>query len=195
MCTLKTTLKAFGLFILTALAFACSDDDNGSSVTPITEGTAVTVGNGKAYAFIKHNADGTPSEIGVNFNEASISGLPAHNQSFVLPMPANNNTLINHIVFDYITEGSSIDAAYNAPHFAVRYYMISAQEREAITANDAKLGVLPAADFIPKNYTPDGNETARGKGWTDSTAPEFSGKAFQSAIIYSSYNGKFIQRR
>ncbi|GAA4925231.1 DUF5602 domain-containing protein [Mucilaginibacter defluvii] len=189
---LKTLTMGSALLLLAA----CSKDDNSNQTpaTSISYGSFVKVGNGQARSYIVKNADGSPAEIGFNFTEDALSGLPEHNTAYVLPMPADNKSIINHISFDYTVHGHGPEGVYNVPHFDVHYYMISESEKDAIgtSETDPKIDILPAAQFIPKNYIPGANEPKMGKHWADTTAAEFHGKKFEKTFIYGSYNGKFI---
>lgn len=128
----------------------------------------------------------------IRFSGDALSGLPEQNTPFVLPMPANNKTQINHISFDYTVHGHGPEHIYDVAHFDVHFYMISEQEKNSITLTDPKIDILPPAASIPKNYVPGANEPKMGKHWADTTAHEFHGKEFTSTFIYGSYNGKFI---
>jgi hypothetical protein len=191
--SLLKTAKLLPLLSAVFLITSCDkDDDQTTPDTAISYGTYVNVGNGKARSFISKNADGSVKEVGFNFTEDALSGLPAQNTPFVLPMPADNKTQINHISFDYSVHGHSPEHIYDVPHFDVHYYMISEQEKNAITVTDPKIDILPPASSIPKNYIPGPNESKMGKHWVDTTSHEFHGKDFTSTFVYGSYNGKFI---
>jgi hypothetical protein len=190
---LLTTAKLLSVLSLLFLISSCDkDDDQNATDLKITYGNFVNVGNGKARSFISKNADGSVKEVGFNFTEDALSGLPDQNTPFVLPMPADNKTQINHISFDYSVHGHGPEHIYDVPHFDVHYYMISEQEKNSITVTDPKIDILPPASSIPKNYIPGPNEAKMGKHWVDSTSHEFHGKDFTSTFVYGSYNGKFI---
>jgi hypothetical protein len=190
---LLTTAKLLSVLSLLFLISSCDkDDDQNATDLKITYGNFVNVGNGKARSFISKNADGSVKEVGFNFTEDALSGLPDQNTPFVLPMPADNKTQINHISFDYSVHGHGPEHIYDVPHFDVHYYMISEQEKNSITVTDPKIDILPPASSIPKNYIPGPNEAKMGKHWVDSTSHELHGKDFTSTFVYGSYNGKFI---
>jgi len=187
----QTVLAAFvGLFLS-----SCDKNDNQDPADPsasISYGSFVDVGNGQARSFISKNEDGSVKEIGFNFTEDALNGLPVHNTPFVLPMPADNKTLINHISFDYTVHGHGPEHVYDVEHFDVHFYMVSEQEKNAITLEDPRIDIAPPTASIPKNYIPGANEPKMGKHWADSTAHEFHGKDFTTTFIYGSFNGKFI---
>jgi hypothetical protein len=180
------------LFITLSFASCGKDDDQKTQVPIISYGNFVAVGNGKARTFISKNADGTVKQVGFTFSEDALSGLPAQNAAFALPMPSDNQTLIKHISFDYAVHGHGPEHIYDVPHFDVHYYMISEREKNEITLEDPKIDVLPPAASIPKNYVPGPNEAKMGKHWFDTTSHEYHGKDFTSTFIYGSYNGRFI---
>jgi hypothetical protein len=189
---LLKTAKLLSVLSLFFLITSCDKNDDQSATEPkITYGGFVNVGNGKARSFISKNADGSVKEVGFNFTEDALSGLPEQNTAFVLPMPADNKTQITHISFDYAFHGHGPEHIYDVPHFDVHYYMISEQEKNSITLTDPKIDILPPASSIPKNYIPGPNEAKMGKHWVDSTSHEFHGKDFTTTFVYGSYNGKF----
>lgn len=192
----KNIVKAAQVLFLSLISFfivSCDKDDQQKPSEPaISYGNFVNVGNGKARSFIVNNPDGSVKQIGFNFSEEALDGLPSQNTMYVLPMPADNKTQINHISFDYAPHGHAPEHVYDVPHFDVHYYMISEAEKNAITLTDPKIDILPPATSIPKNYAPGPNEAKMGKHWVDTTSQEFHGKDFTSTFIYGSYNGKFI---
>jgi hypothetical protein len=194
--SIKNLLTTGKLLCLVSILFMFSscdkDDEQNTPNSIISYGSYVNVGNGKARSYISKNADGSVKEVGFNFTEDALSGLPTQNTDYVLPMPSDNKTQINHISFDYSVHGHSPEHIYDVPHFDVHYYMISEQEKNAITETDPKIDVLPPASSIPKNYVPGGNEAKMGKHWVDTTSHEFHGQEFTSTFVYGSYNGKFI---
>ncbi|GAA4323960.1 DUF5602 domain-containing protein [Mucilaginibacter gynuensis] len=171
---------------------ACNKKDDKAAAPDISYGTYVQVGKGKARSFVIKNADGSPKQVGFTFGEDALEGLPTQNTAFVLPMPNGHQSLVNHISFDFSVRGHQPDSVYTVPHFDVHFYMITEQEKNAITLTDPKIDILPAPEYIPKHYVPGANEPKMGKHWADTTASEFHGHHFESTLIYGSYNGKFI---
>jgi hypothetical protein len=189
---LLTTAKLCAVLSIFLMIGACNKDDNQNTPNlAISYGNFVSVGNGKARSFISKNLDGSVKEVGFKFTEEALSGLPEQNTAFVLPMPADNKTQIDHISFDYSVHGHGPEHIYDVSHFDVHYYMITEQEQNSITLTDPKIDILPPASSIPKNYIPGPNEAKMGKHWVDSTSHEFHGKDFTTTFVYGSYNGKF----
>lgn len=189
---LKGIQAAILPFVLAGLV-SCKDDDSDQQNSSVVYGETVMVGNGKAQAFIKKDAAGNPENIGFNFTEEALNGLPNQNTEYNIPLPTDNKTLVNHISFDFTAHGHEPSGIYNVPHFDVHFYLIPKPEREAITNVGPEIDVLPAAEYFPKDYVPGpGGEPRMGKHWADTTAAEFKGKPFDQTYIYGSYNGKFI---
>jgi hypothetical protein len=188
---LKVSKFFFILSVLSITACGKNDEQNGQ-VPTISYGEFVAVGKGQARTYISKNADGSVKQVGFTFTEDALSGLPPQNAEFSLPMPADNQTLIKHISFDYAVHGHGPEHIYDVPHFDVHYYMISEREKNEITLEDPRIDVLPPASTIPKNYIPGPNQAKMGKHWFDSTSHEYHGKDFTSTFIYGSFNGRFI---
>lgn len=189
-------LNTFRLLSIFSILFCISscrkNDGTNEQALAISYGEFVAVGNGKARAYISRNSDGSVKQVGFTFTEDALEGLPAQNAEFSLPMPADNQTLIKHISFDYSVVGHGPEHVYDVPHFDIHYYMITDRERNEITLEDPKIDILPPAASIPKNYIPGPNQAKMGKHWFDTTSHEYHGKDFTSTFIYGSYNGKFI---
>lgn len=190
---MKKVFQKIALIGLVGLAFTgCKKDKENKEQGNTKYGPYVTVGGGKARSFIINNADGSVSQVGLRFTESATTSLPDKNTAYVLPMPADNNTPINHISMDYAVHGHPPDSIYTVAHFDVHFYMISDKEKNAISLDDPKIDILPPADMIPKNYIAGANEPKMGKHWADTTSHEFHGHEFTSTFIYGSFDGKFI---
>lgn len=177
-----------------SVAVSCSKDDNKDLTDEREEvvfGAEVAVGNGKVRSFIKRNEDGSPKSFGLTFPEGALEGLPEEGGSYIIPMPADNNTIVNHVSFDYAAHHHV--PVYDTPHITTHFYFISEEEKNNITDTGAAMENLPAAEFRPTNYIPtEGGVPKMGKHWLDSKAEELNGQPFKRSLAFGSYDGKFI---
>jgi hypothetical protein len=189
----KKPLK--GIVLLAAVILlldSCKKDNNYASQPTIAYGEIVAVGSGKAQSFVTKDANGNPQSIGFNFSEEALTNLPSQNTMMMIPAPANNGTLVDHMSFDFNVHGHEPPGIYDVPHFDIHFYMISEKEQDAIVTG-TEMQILPGTDYIPKDYGPiPGGDPKMGKHWADLTAKEFNGQPFDHTFIFGSYNGKFI---
>lgn len=186
-------MKTLHLVIIAVLLglSSCEKDDN-TSIQQTLKGPEVAMGNGKANSFIQLDYAGNPASVGLTVSEEAINSLPVEETSFILPLPSPNETVVNHISFDWEPHGHEPAGLYDVPHFDVHFYEISQAERSVIDPADPKMEILPAAEFIPADYasTP-GGVPQMGKHWEDTLAPQFHGQPFTQTFVYGSYDGKF----
>ena len=186
-------LKMFFSAIVITAIFSCSKDENTSDQTALLLGKEIQVGNGKAQSFISVNSKGDPEKIGFTFSASTLENLPMHSAMFEIPVPEGNNTMVDHISFDFNAHGHEPPGVYDVPHFDIHFYNITKAERALIQPNTAAMELLPEAAYIPKDYVPiPGGDVNMGKHWTDTTGTEFHGQPFDKTFIYGSYNGMFI---
>jgi hypothetical protein len=180
------------IFFITAL-YGCSKDENTSDQTGMLLGEEITVGEGTARSFIAVDSKGDPQKIGFTFSASTLENLPMHSAMFEIAVPKGNNTMVDHISFDFNAHGHEPPGVYDVPHFDIHFYNISKAERAVIQPNTAAMDLLPSAEYIPRDYAPiPGGDINMGKHWTDTTGTEFHGKPFDKTFIYGSYNGMFI---
>lgn len=126
-------------------------------------GETKPLGNGTVRTFVKFNNDGTPSDIGVAFTAAALSGLPKESDHFgtdrfgeefplkltlrdgigfstfeyELPFPPEASaTPYTHMALNWNPEGHAKAGIYTMPHFDFHFCLVSPKERHAITVND-----------------------------------------------------------
>jgi hypothetical protein len=115
------------------------------------------MGNGTIRSYILYGADGKPTEVGAVFSAAALTGLPdAVKTLFEVDMPAQAAvTPFNHIEFRYWPNGHDPDGLFDKRHFDVIPFMMTQQERDAITATGAdyaRVVKVPPLDAIPIGY-------------------------------------------
>jgi len=157
------------------------------------KGPNVTVGNGLARTFITVSHDGKPKELGIIFTHEAHSGLPATNTPYVLELPkkALETTPFKHVALGWSANGHPLpNNSYMGPHFDIRFFMMTNQERLAIPAPPApEFFNLPPPGYMPANYFPFLNVVQLGLHWTDESFA--SGAAVNHTMILGSYAGKF----
>ena len=185
-------------FVLVASSMlACSET---ATAPPDLSGTfygsTTTMANGSGRAYVTLDATGTPTELGVALTETALDGLPTTKAEYVFAFPAEASaTAFQHAAINWEPTGHA-PAAYLVPHFDFHFYMISSQQREAITSADpsyaTKLALQPTASFLPAGYVIGMGMERMGMHWRDPASPELSGAPFTSTFIYGSYDGKII---
>jgi hypothetical protein len=180
--------------LATVVIAACSD-----SASPNKSGTfygpATALSNGTARSYVTLNETGVPTDIGVSLTEGALLGLPAVTTEYVLALPAEASvTPYKHLGVNWQPTGHP--PVFMLPHFDVHFYMISEQERNAMTdANPqylASAAKTPATEFIPTGVVRGATDARMGTHWPDPSGPEFNGQLFTHSFIYGSYDGTFI---
>jgi hypothetical protein len=208
----KTITILFLLWMTAGITLAQNkpqtDDCRATAESPGEEkiffGESRRLGNGSLRSWVKLDGACNPTAIGVTFTEAALTGLPAEppqggfgfGHTLALP-PQASATPFKHISVDWNPKGHEPDHIYSVGHFDFHFYMISPEERQAITLEGdglAKCKKPPAAEFVPPDYiyAPGSEVPNMGAHWVYKNAHEFHGQAFTSTFIYGSYNGHFI---
>jgi hypothetical protein len=188
------TVGACVATLATGVIVACSD-----SASPIKRGTfygpVTTLSSGTARSYVTLNESGVPTDVGVSLTEGALVGLPIVTTEYVLALPAEASaTPYKHVGVNWQPMGHP--PVFMVPHFDVHFYMISEQERAAMTeANPqyaASVAKTPTAEFIPTSLIRGASDPRMGTHWPDPTGPEFNGQPFTHTFIYGSYDGTFI---
>ena len=195
--TSRLTLPAVTMLALAGgVVFACSDstpprpvDKSGTFFGSVTQ---VAGGSGRAYVTL--DREGTPTDIGVALTEGALTGLPTSAPEFVFALPPEASlTPYKNAVVNWQPVGHPPPGVYTVPHFDVHFYMITDQQRQAITSADpeyaAKVARHPAAEFIGAGYAAGMPSERMGLHWNDPNAPERQGQPFTMTFIYGSYDG------
>jgi len=158
------------------LEVAHADSESSHLVSPqlqsnsIFYGETKPLGDGTVRTFVKFARDGSPSDIGVAFTEAALSGLPKESDHFgakkfgeefplkltlrdgtgfstfeyELPFPPEASaTPFTHMALNWNPNGHQPEGIFTAPHFDFHFCTISSRERHSITVDD---------DFLKKAY-------------------------------------------
>lgn len=167
-------------------------------------GPAVRVGEGTARAFVRVDAAGAPTAVGVLLTEAALRGLPAEPPpgaeawEYILRLPREaGGTGYDHVTLDWNPRGHPPPGVYDVPHFDVHFYLIPEAERARVTATGQDLERArkqPAPDLMPAGYVlPPGTEVPRmGAHAINPAADEFHGRGFRRTFIYGFYDGRLV---
>jgi hypothetical protein len=178
---------------------SCSGDSAGPD-TRTLRGAEIVVGAGRARTEVVLDRGDQVESLAVVFERGSLTGLPETlpNTEFIVPLPADAPpTVFNHIGINWQPQGHPPMAVYTQPHFDVHYYLVSMQERDAMTPANPQFGAgaarAPAAGEIPPGYVGDLFAIPRmGTHWTDGNSHEFHGQAFTTTVVYGFYDGEMV---
>jgi hypothetical protein len=197
---LKRSVFAAGLALLPLAAAGCSDS-TGADERHL-RGPEVAMGQGTAGTEVTLNRNGDPVSMSVVLSEGALSGLPATaprgGTEYVLPLPVEaTGTRFDHAVVNWVPMGHPPEGVFDAPHFDVHFYMISVQQRDAITPADpqfeAKANRQPAPEFVPRNFTGDPGAIPRmGTHWADRTTGAYQGQGFTHTMVYGFFDGSMV---
>jgi Domain of unknown function (DUF5602) len=156
------------------------------------KGPEVVVGNGYARSFITISNAGEPQELGIIFTNEALSGLPTVNTPYVLELhnKALESTPFEHVSLGWSANGHPLPNSFIAPHFDVRFFMMSLAERLAIPAPPSPgFTNLPPTGYMPANYFPDAPVPQLGLHWTDKSFT--AGIPVNHTLILGSFDGAF----
>lgn len=200
----KDLLKVVVLLIVIASFLGCAGFKNQGLKPGVYDGPSRDMGKGHAHAFIKLDASGIPTTIGIKMSESALVGLPedpprdADGWEYVLSLPKEAAISgYNYIVIDWNPKGHIPPGVYDKPHFDFHFYMINSEQRDKITAKGedlARAHRAPAPELMPEGYIlPEGTEVPRmGAHAIDTSAPEFNELPFTKTFIYGFYDGQMI---
>lgn len=151
----------------------------------------VKMATGKARSFITISNTGAPTEIGVEFTDEVLYGLPDTNFSVAIPLhiKAKETTPFDHLYITWASHGHPLPGTFIGPHLDVRFFMTSLEEHLAIpTYAEApeKFDNHPPAGYMPVSYFPDAPIPQLGLHWTDKS---FSNPVTNEMIL-GTYDGK-----
>lgn len=185
-------LIALALVAATTL-MGSHDTPKGDKKTAVTVryGEPVKAGNGTLRSFVRLNAQGKVTQLGVAISEATVSSLPAEMAFWVLNLPKESaKTHVQHVSFDWMPHGHEPDGVYNVPHFDCHFYYTSNDERMSIIPDDPRAAKNPDQALLPQGYVKGPAVPQMGAHWLDPTSPELNGKPFTTTFIYGSLDGK-----
>jgi hypothetical protein len=199
--------KSFSRFIAITLisllgivAGLVACDESSGPETRTLRGPDISVGAGLARTEIVMDGDEGIRSIAVVFTRDALNNLPATlpNTEFIVPLPSDAPaTVFNHIGINWQPQGHPPPMVYTHPHFDTHFYMISMQQRDAMTPADPqfaqKAARAPDAGATPAGYVGDPFGIPRmGTHWTDQNSHEFHGQPFTNTLIFGYYDARLI---
>ncbi|MCB2204559.1 DUF5602 domain-containing protein [bacterium] len=186
----RFSLLLTGAALILVAFTACSDDDPASPAQPMTyDGQTVAVGDGSATAYERADADGNLLAVGIRFDEAALSNLPADMSMFTLDLPGDVSTSpFKFIALDWNPQGHEPAPIYTLPHFDVHFYCVDKQTVAAVVAGPDS--TMPAPQYMPQDYFSTFDAVPNmGTHFIDSQSPELHGSTFDKTFIYGFYKG------
>lgn len=170
---------------------------NASKANPDTKyntfnGPQVEVGNGYARTFAIISHSGEPQEIGVILTDEALSGLPDINTIYSLEL---HNKAIEATPFKHVALGLSAHAhalppsGQIGPHFDVRFFMMTEEERLAIPAPPAPgFDVSPPPGYLPSNYVKNSAVAQIGRHWSENIFT--ADTLVNHTMVFGTWNGE-----
>ncbi len=180
---------------ITCMLGACAKDN--TSKPSRFDGPDVSIGNGKANAWLTEDAQGNATALGFTLRKGALDQLPAAmpGSMFMLALPdeALRATPFNHIMINWNPHGHEPVGIYDLPHFDFHFYMVPMSDVMQIPPypqNPAAFDHVPSAVYLPAGYVKSpGGVPGMGAHWSDVASPEFHGQRFTETLIYGSYDG------
>jgi hypothetical protein len=182
---------------------AISSSSTGAEARTII-GETKQLGNGTARSWLRVDANGNPTAVGVTFTEEALATVPKEPPpgqegiaiSLALPAEAAS-TPFKHIGLGWNPHGHEPEKIYDVAHLDFHFYMISEQERNAISIDGdglARVMKAPAGEFVPQGYiqVPNAAVPKMGSHWINPLSQEFNGQPFSKTFLYGSNNGRLI---
>ena len=196
--TRRISYGAIGTAVATIL-FSCSNDVTESTTRDFTS-AQIAVGAGLAWTEMTVDRSNSIQSMALVFTEGTLSNLPTTlpGTEFIIPLPSQGPaSVFNHVGINWQPQGHPPPMVYTVPHFDVHYYLVSIQERDAMTPADPQFGAkgarAPSAAEAPPGYTGDPFAIPRmGAHYLDMQSHEFRGLPFTSTMVYGFYDGKMV---
>lgn len=191
------------LSVVIALAIISTSCQKNKNNAGLYKGPEVTMGHGKAYAWVNVGNDSKTTSFGITITKQALEHLPEHGQGhdlmseYVLAFPEEiSATPFRHVLVNWNPEGHEPAGIYDVPHFDFHFYTINSTERQQIPSwetDSASFKNVPGPAYFPANYLYLGGGIPQmGAHLIDITSPELHGSPFKETFIYGSYAGKVI---
>jgi hypothetical protein len=155
------------------------------------KGSAVQIGSGRAYAWVRLNIHGDPISVGITMTGGALSGiLERKGREWALPMPPEAAaTGIEATSLIWYPNGRGV---LTAPYFNFHFSLIPERVRDVITgAEEDEFARQPGSRYIPRGYkVVPGGIPRVGRFWADSNSSMFGGRPFNAEFAYGFYNGR-----
>lgn len=199
---LLTTMMGVGVVAFGALTSCGENDSPTAADTQVFKGAEVPFGNGSARTELAVRGTSVVSAA-VVLSASALEGLPTQlppmqSLEFILPLPTGGPaTVFDHVGVNWQPTGHPPMGIYTTPHFDVHFYMVTQQQRDAISPADpqyaAKSARQPTPEARPLGYTLDpGGIPRMGVHAGAADAAENRGLPFTTSFIYGFYDGAMI---
>jgi hypothetical protein len=188
--TLSLSLVIGSTLVLSSCkkVFIPSDEDSKYNTF---KGPQVELGNGHARTFATISHTGVPQEVGVVFTDKALSGLPTAPTLYYLEFhkKAIEATLFEQVVFGLSPQGHPMFPSGSiGPHFDVRFFMMTEEERQVIPAPPAPGFNAPPPGYLPPNFVMNVAVAKLGRHWNEAvTTP---GTMVNHAMTLGTWNGE-----
>ncbi len=188
------------LMSATAIGMACSSSPTTADNTHTFKGSKIAVGQGTAWTEMTVGDGNSLEGLALVFTPEALVGLPPTLPAteYIIPLPSEAPaTVFNHVGVNWQPQGHAPATIYSVPHFDIHFYLISSQERDAMTPADPAFATkalrVPDAAHLPAGFGSDPMPIPRmGSHWADPNSHEFHGSAFTSTLIYGFYDAKMV---
>lgn len=192
-------IKSLIKITVLAFMFGCTKDsstNNNSNKTIV--GDTKQFGADSVHTWIKTDASGSPTSIGVTFRASALSGLPVKDSMYMVMLPSISNMggmmgggmmsmNFDHVSIYWSANGDSAPSKYNMPHLDCQFYIINSSNQMMIMGghDTGNLG----NQYMPMNCMGDSFSMANmGVYWTDTTSKEYHGGMFDHTFMYGFYH-------
>ena len=193
----NNVLFTFLVFAFAATLFGCHKTDTTTKELTTTIGEKQPFGSDSIRTWVKTDANGLPTSIGVTFKALALPALPATDTMIMLMLPAmpGISTMMvmpfDHVEIDWAPHGDPAPSVYNVAHLDCHFYTSSMSYQMGIMAGHDSVALN--AQYVPKDCKADGDaEAGMGVHWMDTTAHEFHGMPFDHTYDYGFYHGDMI---
>ncbi len=197
-----TTMMGIGVVAFGTLTSCGETDSPTAAAIQIFKGVDVPFGNGSARTEVAVRGTSVVSAA-VVLSASALDGLPTQlppmqSLEFILPFPTGGPaTVFDHVGVNWQPTGHPPMDIYTTPHFDVHFYMVTQQQRDAISPADPQYGAKstrqPSSEDRPLGYTLDPNGIPRmGVHAGAADAPEYRGRPFTTSFIYGFFDGSMI---
>jgi hypothetical protein len=198
----RIALYSIALGVLALAVTGCTDEETTNPPSETTAyGTTTTVAGGNVRSFLKTDANGNPTAIGLRISAATINGVPMvapanpSDYMYQIPVPAEalTKTPVQDISLDWGPYGHPPAHVYDTAHFDMHFYTVPRSERMTWSgqgADSARLQKMPDASVVPPGHVTDSMGIPfMGMHFLDINSHELHGQPFSSTFIWGYYNG------
>jgi hypothetical protein len=187
------------IFLLLAIATVLFAFQKQTKKEKTYESEKVNLHGGKVWTSVTTAKDGTPEQVSIVLDEATLNSVPkgqpsdhfSHANNLMIPVRSEGRSPFQFVMVNWNSSGHEPDSIYGLPHFDFHFYTSS--EADVMNYMDSvKLSKLPAADYVPANHIAVHPLPMMGNHFIDVTSPELHGQKFTQTFIYGTYNSEVV---